>query len=116
MGGSMGGSMGTPPDFGSSDTERPTPPDRSSESGEGSSEESGERPERPSDVGQGMGGGPGGGGGPQSESESSEAETNAVTTNFVSLDELDQKVWIELGGSVLLLAAAIVIAMRYHKR
>lgn len=109
MGGGMGGSMGTPPDFGSSDTERPTPPDRSSESGEGSSEESGERPERPSDGGQGMGGGP------ESESESSEAETTAVTTNFVSLDELDQKVWIELGGSVLLLAAALVIAMRYRK-
>lgn len=116
MGGGMGGSMGTPPDFGSSDTERPTPPDRSGESGEGSSEESSERPERPSDGGQGMGGGPGVGGGPQSESESSEAETSAVTTNFVSIDELDQKVWIELGGSVLLLAAALVIAMRYHKR
>ena len=115
MGGGMGSSMGTPPDFGSSDTERPTPPDRSSESGEGSSEESSERPERPSDGGQGMGGGPRAGGGPQSESESSEAETNAVTTNFVSLDELDQKVWIELGGSVLLLAAALVIAMRYRK-
>ena len=104
-GGGMGGG-GTPPDFGSSDSERPTPPDHSSE------ESSGAFPERPSDGDRGARLGSGS----DAESESSEAETTAVATNFVSLDALDQKVWIELGGSALLLIAAIVIAMRYRKR
>ena len=106
MGGGGKGGGGTPPDFGSSDSERPTPPDRSSE------ESSGAFPERPSDGDRGAGPGSGS----DAESESSEAETTAVTTNFVSLDALDQKVWIELGGSALLLIVAIVIAMRYRKR
>nr|WP_315433777.1 carbohydrate-binding domain-containing protein [uncultured Stomatobaculum sp.] len=109
MGGGGTGGGGTPPDFGSSDSERPTPPNHSSESSEGSS---GAFPERPSDGDRGAGPGSGS----DAERESSEAETTAVATNFVSLDALDQKVWIELGGSALLLIAAIVIAMRYRKR
>ncbi len=86
-------------------------------------------PEQNADTngGQGQQGGPGGtppqqngdnGGrnGPDSEKESDSEETATTTSgSFISLDEVNGTVWELLGGSVLMLAAAILFAMKYRK-
>ena len=59
---------------------------------------------------------PGGdGGGFSPEQESSTEESTTVSTNLVSLEDLDKSVWVELGASVIILLAGLFFAIKYRK-
>ncbi|MCR5174579.1 MAG: carbohydrate-binding domain-containing protein [Oscillospiraceae bacterium] len=129
-GGSFPGSEGT------SDSERPTPPDggmgtppqqrnddntMQSELSGSNNENSSEGAETENSGGNSsesafpQNNGSGGMSGFMQEEASSTADTENVSDGFVSLTELDGNVWILLGMSFFILAAAILFALKYRQ-
>ncbi len=122
------GERPTPPD-GEFDDERPTPPDGESGRGpQGRGEDGMQQPDRSDEQsgdssetsesesgadGDAQPGRPEQGFAPGDAAEEQEAESEA--TGFTSLADLDGKVWVLLGVSILALAAGILIAVKYRK-
>ena len=54
-------------------------------------------------------------GGSSPDQGSSTEESTTVSTNLVSLEDLDKSVWVELGASVIILLAGLFFAIKYRK-
>ena len=54
-------------------------------------------------------------GGFSPDQESGTEESTNVSTNLISLEDLEKNVWVELGASALVLLAGLFFAIKYRK-